>query len=48
VMTSDGLSSSWTADLYPGLLSQSPQMIAGVLMRDLARESDDATVLVAR
>jgi hypothetical protein len=47
-MTSDGLSSSWTADLYPGLLSQSPQMIAGVLMRDLARESDDATILVAR
>jgi anti-sigma regulatory factor (Ser/Thr protein kinase) len=48
VMTSDGLSSSWTAELYPGLLSQSPQMIACVLMRDLARESDDATVLVAR
>jgi anti-sigma regulatory factor (Ser/Thr protein kinase) len=48
IMTSDGLSSSWTADTYPGLLSHSPQLIAGVFMRDFARETDDAAILVAR
>jgi anti-sigma regulatory factor (Ser/Thr protein kinase) len=48
VMASDGLSASWTLDSYPGLISQSPQLIAGVLMRDHARETDDATVLVVR
>jgi anti-sigma regulatory factor (Ser/Thr protein kinase) len=48
IMASDGLSSSWTPDFYPGLFSQSPQIIAGVLMRDYARNTDDATVLVVR
>lgn len=48
IITSDGLSESWDAASYPGLLSRSPQMIAGLLMRDYKRDTDDATVLVAR
>jgi hypothetical protein len=48
VLTSDGLSATWDIGDYPGLLAKSPQMIAGVLARDYSRESDDATILVAR
>jgi anti-sigma regulatory factor (Ser/Thr protein kinase) len=48
VMASDGVSASWDAASYPGLLSHSPQTVAGVLLRDYGRSSDDATVLVAR
>jgi anti-sigma regulatory factor (Ser/Thr protein kinase) len=48
VMTSDGLSASWEMGSYPGLLERSPQLLAGILMRDYARDGDDATVLVAR
>jgi len=48
LLASDGLSASWDIHSYPGLLEHSPQLIAGVLMRDFARSSDDATVLVAR
>lgn len=48
VMASDGLSASWHMDSYPGLAARSPQLIAGILMRDYARAADDATVLVAR
>jgi anti-sigma regulatory factor (Ser/Thr protein kinase) len=48
IMASDGLSASWDINSYPGLLDRSPQLIAGVLMRDYGRNADDATVLVAR
>ncbi|MBA2339488.1 MAG: ATP-binding protein [Pyrinomonadaceae bacterium] len=48
VMASDGLSQTWDIGDYPGLLGKEGQMIAGVLMRDYGRDSDDATVLVAR
>lgn len=48
VMASDGISATWDIEAYPGLLSRSPQMLAGILMRDYGRDSDDATVLVIR
>jgi anti-sigma regulatory factor (Ser/Thr protein kinase) len=48
LMMSDGLSESWDIHSYPGLLKRSPQLMAGILMRDYARNEDDATVLVAR
>ena len=48
VLASDGLSASWDVGDYPGLLQKTPQLMAGVLMRDYSRDSDDATVLVAR
>jgi anti-sigma regulatory factor (Ser/Thr protein kinase) len=46
VLASDGISASWDINSYPGLAAKSPQMLAGVLLRDFARNSDDATVLV--
>lgn len=48
VMTSDGLSETWDINAYPNLLERNPQLLAGILMRDYARASDDATVLVAK
>ncbi|MGZ8938955.1 MAG: SpoIIE family protein phosphatase [Limisphaerales bacterium] len=46
VMHSDGLSSRWTFNNYPGLSMQTPGVIAGLLFRDFARKRDDATILV--
>jgi anti-sigma regulatory factor (Ser/Thr protein kinase) len=48
IMASDGVSASWDIDSYPGILRHSPQLLAGILMRDYGRDTDDATVLVAR
>jgi len=48
VMHSDGISSRWRAEAYPGLLARHPALLAGVLFRDFARARDDATVLVVR
>jgi len=48
VITSDGVSATWDINSYPGLLSKSPQLFAGVLLRDYGRDSDDATALVVR
>ena len=48
VIASDGISATWDAGAYPGLVAKSPQLLAGVLLRDFARTSDDATVLVYR
>jgi anti-sigma regulatory factor (Ser/Thr protein kinase)/serine/threonine protein phosphatase PrpC len=46
VLASDGISATWDITSYPGLAAKSPQMLAGVILRDFARNSDDATVLV--
>jgi hypothetical protein len=48
VLATAGLSTKWDVQDYPGLLQHSPQLIAGLLMRDYARPTADATVLVAR
>ena len=48
VLASDGLSATWDINAYPGLLGKSPQLLAGVLLRDFGRNSDDATVVVCR
>jgi anti-sigma regulatory factor (Ser/Thr protein kinase) len=48
VLSSDGLSTRWTPSRYTDLFSRHPALIAAVLHRDLARDTDDATVLVAR
>jgi anti-sigma regulatory factor (Ser/Thr protein kinase) len=48
IMHSDGISSRWRTDQYPGLLARHPALIAGVIFRDCARDRDDATVLVLR
>jgi anti-sigma regulatory factor (Ser/Thr protein kinase) len=46
VMHSDGLSSRWTMDRYPGLRRRHPAVIAAVLWRDCLRGKDDASVVV--
>jgi anti-sigma regulatory factor (Ser/Thr protein kinase) len=48
ILCSDGLSTSWTLDRYPGLTAAHPTLIAAVLYRDFARRRDDATVLVGK
>jgi anti-sigma regulatory factor (Ser/Thr protein kinase) len=48
VLASDGISATWDINAYPGLAVKSPQLLAGVLLRDFSRNSDDATVLVYR
>jgi anti-sigma regulatory factor (Ser/Thr protein kinase) len=46
ILHSDGLTSRWNLDQYPGLLSHHPSVIAAVLLRDHRRGRDDASVVV--
>ena len=48
IMCSDGLSTQWDLQSYPGLQYRHPALIAGILFRDFARGRDDATVLVVK
>ncbi|MBA3773067.1 MAG: SpoIIE family protein phosphatase [Ramlibacter sp.] len=48
VLSSDGLSTRWNLSRYPGLLQRHPGLIASVLFRDFARDTDDATIVVAK
>jgi anti-sigma regulatory factor (Ser/Thr protein kinase) len=48
IMHSDGLTTSWNLDNYPGLQLRHPAVIAGVLYRDSTRLRDDVCVVVAR
>lgn len=48
VMASDGISTQWGLEQYPGLAGCAPSVIAAVLLRDCARSRDDACVLVQR
>lgn len=48
ILYTDGLSGRCGPAKYPGLLSRHPSLIASVLFRDHARDTDDATIVVAR
>ena len=48
LMHSDGLTSSWQLDRYPGLTQHHAALIAGVLYRDCRRGRDDSLVVVIR
>jgi anti-sigma regulatory factor (Ser/Thr protein kinase) len=48
IVSSDGVSTSWTLDRYPNLVAAHPTLIAAVLYRDFGRRRDDATVLVGK
>jgi len=48
ILHSDGLSTQWSLESYPGLQARHPALIASVLMRDFARARDDAMILVVR
>ena len=47
VLHSDGLTSQWNLDGYPGVIRCHPGLIAGLLYRDFRRPHDDVTVVVA-
>lgn len=48
IMHSDGLTTNWNLDHYPGLRRRHPSIIAGVLYRDASRNRDDVCVVAAR
>ncbi len=48
VMHSDGLTTSWRMDAYPGLSARHPSVIAGFLYLHAARGRDDVSVIAAR
>ncbi|WP_116809491.1 ATP-binding SpoIIE family protein phosphatase [Steroidobacter cummioxidans] len=48
VLHSDGLTTSWQAARYPGLMQHHAALIAGVLYRDCKRGRDDSLVVVIR
>jgi hypothetical protein len=48
ILHSDGLTSRWDLAAYPGLATQHPSLIAGVLLRDHRRPRDDASVVAMR
>ncbi len=48
IMHSDGLSTHWSLERYPGLLSRHPSLAAAVLYRDFNRRRDDVTVVVVQ
>ncbi len=48
VVHSDGLTTNWSLEKYPGLFRRHPSVIAAVLFRDCRRTRDDASVVVAR
>jgi len=48
IMHSDGLTTRWDLDAYPGLLTHDPALVAGVIWKDHRRQNDDSTIVVAR
>ncbi|HET7111767.1 MAG TPA: SpoIIE family protein phosphatase [Gemmatimonadales bacterium] len=48
ILHSDGVSSRWKAEAYPGLLRRDPAIVAGILYRDHARDLDDHSVVACR
>jgi anti-sigma regulatory factor (Ser/Thr protein kinase) len=48
VVHSDGLTTSWQVDRYPGLMQHHAALIAGVLYRDCKRGRDDSLIVVIR
>lgn len=48
VLHSDGLTASWQAARYPGLMQHHAALIAGVLYRDCVRGRDDSLIVVIR
>jgi hypothetical protein len=48
ILHSDGLTPKWDIAAYPGLATQHPSLIAGVLLRDWRRGRDDASVVAVR
>lgn len=48
IIHSDGLVSRWDIQKYPGILKNSPALVAAVLFKDFCRKNDDVTIIVIR
>lgn len=48
VLHSDGLTTRWKLEAYPGVLEHHPSILAGILYRDFRRPRDDVAVVVIR
>ena len=48
IMHTDGITTRWRPEAYPGLVLRHPALVAGVVHRDFCRGRDDATVLALR
>jgi anti-sigma regulatory factor (Ser/Thr protein kinase) len=48
IMHSDGITTSWNLDRYPGVIRLHPAVIAGVLYRDASRQRDDVCIVVVK
>lgn len=48
IMHSDGITTSWRLETYPGLVRRDPALIAATLLRDASRGRDDACIVVGR
>ena len=48
VMHTDGITSRWRLNGYPGADNHHPAILAALIWRDASRGNDDATVVVAR
>ncbi len=48
ILHSDGLSSHWDLNAYPGMIERHPSLMAGILYRDFKHTNDDLTVIAAR
>ena len=48
IMHSDGLTTSWNLDAYPGIRRHHPAIIAATLYRDATRKRDDVCVVAAK
>jgi anti-sigma regulatory factor (Ser/Thr protein kinase) len=46
VINSDGITTRWRLDSYPGILGHDPSLAAALIHRDFTRGRDDATVVV--
>jgi hypothetical protein len=45
VLHSDGVAPRWDLSAYPGIVSQHPSLLTGLLLRDFRRGCDDASVV---
>ncbi len=48
IFQSDGLSSRWNLDTYPGIRGKHASLVSAILFRDFDRGSDDSTIVVIR
>jgi hypothetical protein len=48
ILHSDGLTTAWQPERYPGLMQHPCAVIAGVLYRDCKRGRDDSLIVVLR